>query len=592
MGKQRGPIHYLPKSGKLSRLIYFHRFFFPAIFLYIIILTRLFSIDKTIPHLYYGFILLISYVFYLLLIEIVQYRDRYPSIGHRILRVNVDLIYITASYLLITPEYTAILFLFVLPVLSALNYQENRHYFLCTTWPVIYFSVIQLYSYSRSGLLLTSIVNIPVFASLFYSIAIVLHIFDKYRSEKDHYFEKIKAFFQKAPLSEHYSKTLNLLNSVLQDVTGVDIITLAFYDKQTNELYVVDSVGLPEHFAIPRQSVNKGIVGASFRQKKAIVVQDVSKDPRYIKIDNSVCSELAMPIEFKSELIGVMNFESRKKDFFDGAVLGVIEIIYDHVIALLRNAFEIYNYELGLRSKVDEHRETSLFLREIAHEMRNRLHIIVQLPEYLLKTDPVNWNITLAKDQSQEIREGVQLLEVSLNKAIEGRRIYTPVWKAVRIGDIFDEIKNMIFMEVTKGFVKYAENAETGLDDREMVTDKDYVVSIITNILLNSVKAYQNLGIYQEEKNILNMERLAEGEKVLVVKVKDFAGGVTEEIARKMSDPSIHTVGNRIGLNVIKRYVAALKGNISYRILESIGSIGTEVEVRLPLTQDSERGEF
>lgn len=592
MEKQRDLIYYLPKRGKLSRLIYFHRFFFPAIFLIIIFLSRLFLLGQTKPHLKYAFFVLITYVLYLLVIEIVDYRDHYPSLGHRILRVNIDLIYITASYLLIRIEYTAILFLFVLPVLSALNYKDNRHYFLCTTWPVIYFIIIQLYHYSRSGLLLTLIINILGFASIFYSIAIVLHTFDKYRSEKDDYFEKIKAFFQRARLSEHYSKTLNLLNSVLQEVTGVDIITLAFHDKQTNELYIVDSIGLPENFSFTRQSVNKGIVGASFREKKPILVQDVSRDARYIKIDDSIRSELAMPIKSNDKIIGVMNFESRKKDFFDGAVMGVIEIIYDHVIVLLRNAFEIYEYELSLRSKVDEHRETSLFLREIAHEMRNRLHIIIQLPEYLLETDSKNWNITLVKEQSQEIREGVQLLKSSLNTAIEGRRIYTPVWKTVRIGDIFDEIKNMIFLEVTKSFIKFAENVESGVDDRQMVTDKDYVVSIITNILVNSMKAYKDRGIPQHEENILTIERHTEGEKLLVVKVRDFAGGVKPDIARKMSDPSVFTVGNKTGLNVIKRYVAALRGNISYKIVDSSGTKGTEVEVGLPLTEDFERGKF
>jgi GAF domain-containing protein len=420
----------------------------------------------------------------------------------------------------------------------------------------------------------------------------VLDTFDKDRSEKDLYFEKTKAFFQKARLSEHYSKTLNLLNTALQDVTGVDIITLAFYDKQTNELYVVDSVGLPANITIPRQSVNKGIVGAAFQQKRAIVVQDVSQDKRYIKIDESICSELAMPIEFNNELIGVMNFESRKRDFFDGAVMGVIEIIYDHIIALLRNAFEIYKHELVLRSKVDEYRETSLFLREIAHEMRNRLHIIVQLPRYVLETDPKNWNATLIKVQSQEIKEGIELLGGSLNKAIESRRIYTPVCKTIKIGDIFDEIKNIIFMEVTKGFIEYSEDVEPGLDDREMVTDKDYVVSIITNILLNSMEAYAKRGISQEAKNLLNVKRYAEAEKLLVVKIQDFAGGINGEIALKMSDPSIYNVGNRTGLNIVKRYVATLRGNVSYKVLDSPGATGTEVEVRLPLTEEFERGKF
>jgi len=79
--------------------------------------------------------------------------------------------------------------------------------------------------------------------------------------------------------------------------------------KFDNKLKVIYSVG----FKTPDLEIDinseKGIVVHSFRDKKTIIVNDVTKDDRFIQDTNSR-SEMAVPIIFEKEPIGVINIES------------------------------------------------------------------------------------------------------------------------------------------------------------------------------------------------------------------------------------------------------------------------------------------
>lgn len=104
------------------------------------------------------------------------------------------------------------------------------------------------------------------------------------------------------------------LNEVTKKI--VEILTEYFnYEyigillKEENKLKVIYSVGFKtKDFEIDIDS-EKGIVAHTFRSKKTIIVNDVSKDPRFISDANSK-SEMAVPIIFENEVIGIINIES------------------------------------------------------------------------------------------------------------------------------------------------------------------------------------------------------------------------------------------------------------------------------------------
>lgn len=71
----------------------------------------------------------------------------------------------------------------------------------------------------------------------------------------------------------------------------------------------------------------QGIVGTVALTGKALIIKDTSADPRYIVDDEVRLSEIAVPILHEGKVIGVIDSEHRKKDFFTEEHLRVLSTI-------------------------------------------------------------------------------------------------------------------------------------------------------------------------------------------------------------------------------------------------------------------------
>ena len=69
-----------------------------------------------------------------------------------------------------------------------------------------------------------------------------------------------------------------------------------------------------EKVALPTVPLGEGLVGYAALHREPVLVPDVSKDPRYIKVVEDVRSELAIPMLLKDRCIGVFDLrESRAR---------------------------------------------------------------------------------------------------------------------------------------------------------------------------------------------------------------------------------------------------------------------------------------
>jgi L-methionine (R)-S-oxide reductase len=59
-----------------------------------------------------------------------------------------------------------------------------------------------------------------------------------------------------------------------------------------------------------RIPLNTGLCGAAARDRKTVVVDDVSKDPRYLAGSSLVASEIVVPILVKNKLVAELDIES------------------------------------------------------------------------------------------------------------------------------------------------------------------------------------------------------------------------------------------------------------------------------------------
>jgi len=132
------------------------------------------------------------------------------------------------------------------------------------------------------------------------------------------------------------AQTLTLLNEISRDLTSIlnldelmqsiaETLT-RLIDYQMFSILLLDDRGTLVHrFSLRFKEniqlkhdipVGRGLVGAAAELKQAILVPDVSKDPRYIMANPETKSELCVPLIHKGAVIGVLDLEHTRRNYF------------------------------------------------------------------------------------------------------------------------------------------------------------------------------------------------------------------------------------------------------------------------------------
>ncbi len=84
--------------------------------------------------------------------------------------------------------------------------------------------------------------------------------------------------------------------------------------------------------------IGEGLVGYSVLHKVPLIVDDVSKDPRYIKVLDDVRSELVIPLMSKDRCIGVFDLESPELHAFNQRHAEILGILASQAAVAIENA--------------------------------------------------------------------------------------------------------------------------------------------------------------------------------------------------------------------------------------------------------------
>lgn len=135
-----------------------------------------------------------------------------------------------------------------------------------------------------------------------------------------------------------------------------------------NELEVVAINGYDiAQLPTTRVAIGQGIIGAAALERRPILVQDALNDPRYFGVDDRTRCELALPIIFGDEVLGVLNMESDTIAAYD-------ENDQDIMIALVNNIGAIIaNWRLV--SQIRRQVERQQFLFNATAKIRRSLDI-------------------------------------------------------------------------------------------------------------------------------------------------------------------------------------------------------------------------
>ncbi|HTP03231.1 MAG TPA: GAF domain-containing protein [Anaerolineales bacterium] len=113
----------------------------------------------------------------------------------------------------------------------------------------------------------------------------------------------------------------------LQVTLGGDRVAIMLVDRERKVLEVRAAAGYSEDILHLRVPVGAGITGWAAMHRRALRVDNVSGDPRYIQASSNTSSELAIPLLYRNEVLGVLNVESEQSGAYsqdDEEMLGTL----------------------------------------------------------------------------------------------------------------------------------------------------------------------------------------------------------------------------------------------------------------------------
>jgi len=162
--------------------------------------------------------------------------------------------------------------------------------------------------------------------------------------------------------------TLRRVAELVRKVIDYEIFGILLLNEKTQELYFRFSVGHTREVADRmRIKVGEGVTGTAAQRREAVLVGDVSADPRYISAVPNVRSELAVPLIVKNRVIGVIDIESPLPDHFTVEHKSLLTLIGSRMAVGIENA--------RLYTRVTRQARTLLLLNEIARELTSILNL-------------------------------------------------------------------------------------------------------------------------------------------------------------------------------------------------------------------------
>jgi len=329
--------------------------------------------------------------------------------------------------------------------------------------------------------------------------------------------------------------------------------------------------------------MTSGLTGWVARHGETLLVNDVSKDSRYVAVDglNDTRSELVVAIRQGQTILGIIDIEGNISGSFNQSDVYLAESLAGQVAVALAN---ILRYE-ELRSTQEHllHSERLHALGElasgIAHDFNNLLASILGHAQLLI-------------DQTQEptTAEGLRIIEQAAhNGADTVRRLQNfaqtnrslPT-EEVRIDEIIIEslaITRPRWRDSMQSQGLQMRIIRTLGDLPPMVGDGPALRDMVTNLILNALDAMPDGGELRLRTALLHDD---DGPTALI-EVTDTGVGMSADVRQRIFDPFFTTKGasgTGMGLAMVYGIVQRHQGSIS---VESVPGHGSTFQVRLPV---------
>lgn len=393
-------------------------------------------------------------------------------------------------------------------------------------------------------------------------------------------------------------KQLEILLSRAVEFTGAGYGALLM--EENKQLVNRKLLGISENdLDVKSWSINEGITGWAYRNKKPFVVADVNKDSRYVLAKKDTISEAAIPLIVKDRVLGVLNLESSKYNNFE-RFRNCLQILTNHASIAIENSMlydEIKNFNNKLQDEIykatRELREKNIelerlnkiksdFVSSVSHELRTPLTSISGYAKLLL-----NGNMGILKGEQKEsigiIVEETDRLTRMINELLDLSKLESGKIK-FKV-DKFDicllakETLDIMSVYASEKQIKIINLIKQNKKGILIQASRDLLKQVFLNLLNNSVKFTPKNGTVE-----LDVKTTKEFVKIIV---SDTGVGIPKEAIPKLFDKFYQVdssitktySGTGLGLSIVKQIVDLHNGKID---LKSKVGKGTKITISIP----------
>ncbi len=336
--------------------------------------------------------------------------------------------------------------------------------------------------------------------------------------------------------------------------------------KNPSEKIILDELSIP---------IGEGIVGTVALTGKAEVINNTKEDPRYIQDDQLRLSEIAIPIIYNNEVIGVIDSEHPEKNFYTNYHLEILEAIssmagsrFASAIATLE--LECYKNKLeqtveaktkDLMEAIEELKRSNTdleyFAHAVSHDLKEPLRTIGSFTKLIAMKEK-----SLAPETTEYmsmVHDGIGRMENLLNGLLDYATFHGQAQEKanVNLNELIHHIKEDLFLQITE--------SETTISCLELPTVYGYqtlLKQLFQNLISNAIKFRK-----PEQPQHISIDYIATTDHYKF-SISDNGIGILAEnldkifmLYSRVMD-NIHAQGTGAGLSFCKRIVEKHGGRI------------------------------
>jgi diguanylate cyclase (GGDEF)-like protein len=139
---------------------------------------------------------------------------------------------------------------------------------------------------------------------------------------------------------------------IARDYFHLQNVAILLLDKDKTRLCTRSQIGGKRDFDDFQVTIGTGLIGTAARDKRPLYVPDFRKDTRYLPRGKKTCSELAIPLMVRDEVVGVLDCQSENPDHFDRETVDLLTLFSTQASMALQNAL-LYSLERRRASQLE-----------------------------------------------------------------------------------------------------------------------------------------------------------------------------------------------------------------------------------------------